>query len=68
MGGTSKNIVIDGDMMIVKRTGEVLNPEFNSAYSKEKFQADFIVITDHKIICRRAEGIHILNDIDTLGT
>ena len=37
MGGTSKNIVIDGDMMIVKRTGEVLNPEFNSAYSKEKF-------------------------------
>ena len=37
MGETSKNIVIDGDTMINKRTGEVLNPEVNSTYWKDKF-------------------------------
>ena len=37
MGETSKNIVMDGDAMINKRTGEVLNPEVNSKYWKDKF-------------------------------
>ena len=32
-----KNIVMDGDMMIDKRTGEVLDPEVDSSYWKEKF-------------------------------
>ena len=36
-GGLQRNIVIDGDRMIVKMTAEVLNPEVNSTYSKEKF-------------------------------
>ena len=32
-----KNIVMDGDTMIYKRTGEVLNPEVDSTYWKDKF-------------------------------
>ena len=31
------NIVIDGDTMIDKRTGEVLNPDVDSTYWKDKF-------------------------------
>ena len=34
---TQKNIVIDGDTMIDKRTGEVLNPEVDSTHWKETF-------------------------------
>ena len=34
--GLQRNIVIDGDRMIVKMTAEVLKPEVNSTYSKEK--------------------------------
>ena len=32
-----KNIVMDGDTMIDKRTGEVLGPEVYSTYWKDKF-------------------------------
>ena len=32
-----KNIVMDGDMMIDERTGEVLDPEVDSTYWKGKF-------------------------------
>ena len=32
-----KNNVMDGDTMIDKRTGEVLNPEVDSTYWKDKF-------------------------------
>ena len=32
-----KNIVMDGDIMIDKRTGEVLGPEVDSTYWKDKF-------------------------------
>ena len=39
--GLQRNIVMDGDKMIDKRTGEVLNPEVDTAYWKDKFQADF---------------------------
>ena len=35
--GLQINIVMDGDTMIDKRTGEVLNPEDDSTYWKEKF-------------------------------
>ena len=35
--GLQKNIVMDGDTMIDKRTGEVVNPEVNSTYWKDKF-------------------------------
>ena len=35
--GLQKNIVIDGDTMIDKRTGEVLNPEVDSTYWKNTF-------------------------------
>ena len=34
--GFSKNIVMDGDIMIHKRTGELLGPEVNSTYWKDK--------------------------------
>ena len=35
--GLQKNIVLDGDTMIDKRTGEVLDPDVYSIYWKEKF-------------------------------
>ena len=35
--GFQKNIVTDGDTMIDKRTGEVLDPEVDSTYWKDKF-------------------------------
>ena len=31
-----KNIVVDGDTMTFKKMGEVLNPEVNSTYWKDK--------------------------------
>ena len=58
----------EGDTMIDKRTGEVLDPEVDSTYWQEKFQADFIAFIDYKITCRKVEEILILNDTDTLGT
>ena len=59
---------MDGDTMIDKRTSEVLGPEVDSTYWKDKFQADFVVFMDYKITCRRVEEIHILNGVGTLGT
>ena len=35
--GLQKNIVIDGDMMIDKKTGEALDPEVDSTYWNNKF-------------------------------
>ena len=35
--GLQKNIVMHGDMIIDKRKGEVLNPEVDSTYWKDKF-------------------------------
>ena len=35
--GLQKNIMMDGDTMIDKRTGEVLGPEVDSMYWKDKF-------------------------------
>ena len=62
--GLQKNIVMDGDMMIDKRTGDVLDPEVDST----NFKPIFIVFMDHKITCRRAEELQILNGIGTLDT
>ena len=36
-GGLQRNIVMDGDTMIDKRTGVVLDPDVDSTYWKEKF-------------------------------
>ena len=35
--GLQKNIVMDGDTIINNRTGEVLTPEIDSTYWKDKF-------------------------------
>ena len=35
--GLQKNIVMAGDIIIDKRTGEVLDPELDSTYWKDKF-------------------------------
>ena len=35
--GLQKNILMDGDTMIDKRTGEGLNPKFYTTYWKDKF-------------------------------
>ena len=66
--GLQKNIVMNGDTIIDKRTGEALGPEVDSSYWKEKFYADFVVFMDYKIICHMVGEIHILNDFGTLGT
>ena len=34
--GLQKDIVMDGDTMIDKRTGEMLHPEVDSTYWKDK--------------------------------
>ena len=52
--GRQRNIMMDGDTMIDKRTGEVLDPGVDSTYWKDKFKPIFIVFMDHKIACRRA--------------
>ena len=39
---------MDGDTIIDKRVGEVLNPEVDSTFWKDK-RVDFIVFIDHKI-------------------
>ena len=49
---------MNGDTMIDKRTGEVLDPEVDSTYRQEKFSADFIVYKDYKIICLMVGEIH----------
>ena len=66
MGGTSKKM-LDGDMMIDKRTDDALDPDVDSTCWKDKFSTNFIVFIDHKITCK-VEELHILNDIDTLDT
>ena len=35
--GLQKNIVMDGNTMIDKRTGDVMDPEVDSTYWKDKF-------------------------------
>ena len=35
--GLQKNVVMDGDMMIDRRTGEELDPEVDFTYWKDKF-------------------------------
>ena len=35
--GLQRNIVMDGDTMIDKRTGEVLDPDVDFIYWKDKF-------------------------------
>ena len=35
--GLQKNIVVDNDTMIDRRTGEVLDPQIDSTYWKDKF-------------------------------
>ena len=66
--GLQKKIVMNGDTMIDKGTDEALGPEVDSTYWKDKFQADFIVFTDHEITCCRVGELRILNGIGTLGT
>ena len=39
--GLQRNFVMDGDKVIDKRTGEVLDPEVDTTFCKVKFEADF---------------------------
>ena len=41
MGWTSKKIVMDGDMIVDKRTTETLGPKADSTYCKDKLEIDF---------------------------
>ena len=66
MGGG--NIVMDGDTLIDKRIGEVLDLEVDSRFWKKHFKPIFIVLMDHKVTFCKVEMPHILNGIDTLGT
>ena len=66
--GPQENMVMDGDTMIDRRAGEVLDPEVDFTYSKRKFCVKFCAFVDHKITCCRVEGLRVLNDTDTLTT
>ena len=67
--GLQRNIVMDGDTMIDMRTGAVLVSDVGSTYWKSKsLVLILIVFIDHKITCRRAKGLHILNGTGTLDT
>ena len=53
--GLQKNIVINGDMIIDKRTGELLDPEVDSTYWKDKFLYSLWTIKLH--VARRRSFI-----------
>ena len=56
-----KNVVMDSDKMIDRRTGEVLDPEVDSTYwEKKKLRVDFMVFVDYKITYRKSDKLHIL--------
>ena len=59
------NIAIDGDMMFDMRKGEVLGPEVDYT---GRFYANFIILTNHKIICCRAMAFDIRIESGTLST
>ena len=62
-----ENVVVDGKMMIDKSTGDVLAPEGDYTFYKEKYLVNFIVFIDHKITCWKVEVLHTLSNIDTLN-
>ena len=63
-----RNIVMDGDTMIDKKPVRCWILRLIRHIGNTNFKTIFIVFTDHKITCLRVEELHILNDIDTLGT
>ena len=63
-----RNIVMDGDTMIDKKPVRCWILRLIRHIGNTNFKTIFIVFTDHKITCLRVEKLHILNDIDTLGT
>ena len=63
-----ENTAVDGDILKDKRIGEVLDPEVDYTYYKEKFYVNFIVFIDHKITFYRVGALHALNEIGTLST
>ena len=65
--GLQKNVVIDGDTMIVKEQVRCWVLRFILYIGKTIFKPIFIAVIDHKITCFRVGEIHILNGIDTLG-
>lgn len=60
----SKYIVMDGNMMINKRTCKVLG---HSCYEK-KFYVNFMFFIEDKITLYERMVLHALNDIDILDT
>ena len=63
-----RNIVMDGDTMIDKKTGEIKIMKLILHIAKTNFTLIFIVFIDHKITFSRVEEVHTLNGVDTLGT
>ena len=63
-----KSILMDGNMLIDRRTGEVLDPEVDSTYWKKKLLIDFIVFVDYKVTCLKVEELHTLNGTATMDT
>ena len=69
MGGTSKNIAIDGDTWSIRGQVRCWILRLIQHIGKISFRSIFIVFIDYKKnICRRVEGGHILNGIETLHT
>ena len=72
MGGTSKKHCdgwghYDGDTLIREQVRCWILKMISHA-GETNFKSIFIVFMNHKMICRRAEELHILNDIVILGT
>ena len=63
-----KNIAMDDNMMIDRRTGEVLGPNWFDVLEKQALRVDFMVFVYYKITYCRVEELHVLNGTDTLDT
>ena len=58
--GPRKNVTVDCDMMIDKKTGKLQGYDYTYTY------VNFIVFIDLKVTCSQVEELNALHDIDTL--
>ena len=61
-------MMMNGDTIIDRATGEVLDLEVDSTYGRNKLEAAFITFVDYKITCCKVGGLHVLNGTNNLDT
>ena len=62
-----RNIVVDSEMMIDKLIDKIVDPEVNCTHNKDRFETNFMVFIDLKIIPCEVELLHAYG-VDTLDT